>query len=156
MEKMLFSGVQSNSDVALIVIKGLKHQPGIAAKIFGSIADEKINVELILQSIGRGPEKDISFVVAQEDADKAVETLKKAFAEDDYEEIMCDTKVGIVSIVGAAMMSNSGAAYRMIESLYNKGINIKMIYTSEIKITVLIKESRVERAVEALKEQFQE
>ena len=78
MEKMLFSGVQSNSDVALIVIKGLKHQPGIAAKIFGSIADEKINVELILQSIGRGPEKDISFVVAQEDADKAVETLKKA------------------------------------------------------------------------------
>ena len=85
MEKMLFSGVQSNSDVALIVIKGLKHQPGIAAKIFGSIADEKTNVELILQSIGRGPEKDISFVVAQEDADKAVETLKKAFAEDDYE-----------------------------------------------------------------------
>lgn len=98
-------------------------------------------MELILQSIGRGPEKDISFVVAQEDADKAVETLKKAFAEDDYEEIMCDTKVGIVSIVGAGMMSNSGAASRMFEALYNKGINIKMIYTSEIKITVLIKES---------------
>lgn len=156
MKKMLFSGVQSNSDVALIAIKGLKHQPGIAAKIFGAIAKEGINVELILQSIGRGPEKDISFVVAQEDTDKAVETLKNAFPEGDYEEIFCDTKVGIVSIVGAGMMSNSGAASRMFEALYNRGINIKMIYTSEIKITVLIKESRVERAVEALKEQFQE
>lgn len=156
MEKMLFSGVQSNSDVALIAIKGLKHQPGIAAKIFGAVAKEGINVELILQSIGRGPEKDISFVVAQEDTDKAVETLKNAFPEGDYEEIFCDTKVGIVSIVGAGMMSNSGAASRMFEALYNRGINIKMIYTSEIKITVLIKESRVERAVEALKEQFQE
>ena len=156
MEKMLFSGVQSNSDVALIAIKGLKHQPGIAAKIFGAIAKEGINLELILQSIGRGPEKDISFVVAQEDTDKAVETLKNAFPEGDYEEIFCDTKVGIVSIVGAGMMSNSGAASRMFEALYNRGINIKMIYTSEIKITVLIKESRVERAVEALKEQFQE
>ncbi|MBU5460239.1 ACT domain-containing protein [Anaerostipes sp. MSJ-23] len=156
MEKMLFSGVQSNADVALIAIKGIKNQPGIAAKVFGAIAEKKLNVELILQSIGRGDEKDISFVVAQEDAEKAVDTLKEAFAEQDYHEIVCDKEVGIVSIVGAGMMSNSGAASKMFEALYNKGINIKMIYTSEIKITVLIKESRVERAVEALKEQFQE
>ncbi len=156
MEKMLFSGVQSNADVALIAIKGIKNQPGIAAKVFGAIAEKKLNVELILQSIGRGDEKDISFVVAQEDAEKAVDTLKEAFAEEDYHEIVCDKEVGIVSIVGAGMMSNSGAASKMFEALYNKGINIKMIYTSEIKITVLIKESRVERAVEALKEQFQE
>ena len=146
MEKMLFSGVQSNSEVALIAIKGIKNQPGIAAKVFGAIAEEKINVELILQSIGRGENKDISFVVAQDEADHAVETLKKA----------CDKEVGIVSIVGAGMMSNSGAASKMFEALYNRGINIHLIYTSEIKITVLIKESRVERAVEALKEQFQE
>ena len=137
MEKMLFSGVQSNSEVALIAIKGIKNQPGIAAKVFGAIAEEKINVELILQSIGRGENKDISFVVAQDEADHAVETLKKAFDEADYEDIISDKEVGIVSIVGA-------------------GINIHLIYTSEIKITVLIKESRVERAVEALKEQFQE
>lgn len=156
MEKMLFSGVQSNSDVALIAIKGIKNQPGIAAKVFGAIADEKINVELILQSIGYGDNKDISFVVAKEDADHAVVTLKNAFPDTDYEEILSDTQVGIVSIVGAGMMSNSGAASKMFEALYNKGINIHMIYTSEIKITVLIKESRVERAVEALKEQFQE
>ena len=142
MEKMLFSGVQSNSEVALIAIKGIKNQPGIAAKVFGAIAEEKINVELILQSIGRGENKDISFVVSQDEAD--------------YEEIISDKEVGIVSIVGAGMMSNSGAASKMFEALYNRGINIHLIYTSEIKITVLIKESRVERAVEALKEQFQE
>ena len=142
MEKMLFSGVQSNSEVALIAIKGIKNQPGIAAKVFGAIAEEKINVELILQSIGRGENKDISFVVAQDEAD--------------YEDIISDKEVGIVSIVGAGMMSNSGAASKMFEALYNRGINIHLIYTSEIKITVLIKQSRVERAVEALKEQFQE
>ena len=152
MEKMLFSGVQSNSEVALIAIKGIKNQPGIAAKVFGAIAEEKINVELILQSIGRGENKDISFVVAQDEADHAVETLKKAFDEADYEDIISDKEVGIVS----GMMSNSGAASKMFEALYNRGINIHLIYTSEIKITVLIKESRVERAVEALKEQFQE
>ena len=156
MEKMLFSGVQSNSEVALIAIKGIKNQPGIAAKVFGAIAEEKINVELILQSIGRGENKDISFVVAQDEADHAVETLKKAFDEADYDEIISDKEVGIVSIVGAGMMSNSGAASKMFEALYKRGINIHLIYTSEIKITVLIKQSRVERAVEALKEQFQE
>ena len=150
---MLFSGVQSNSEVALIAIKGIKNQPGIAAKVFGAIAED---VELILQSIGRGENKDISFVVAQDEADHAVETLKKAFDEADYEDIISDKEVGIVSIVGAGMMSNSGAASKMFEALYNRGINIHLIYTSEIKITVLIKESRVERAVEALKEQFQE
>ena len=90
MEKMLFSGVQSNSEVALIAIKGIKNQPGIAAKVFGAIAEEKINVELILQSIGRGENKDISFVVAQDEADHAVETLKKAFDEADYEDIISD------------------------------------------------------------------
>ena len=82
--------------------------------------------------------------------------IKKAFDEADYEDIISDKEVGIVSIVGAGMMSNSGAASKMFEALYNRGINIHLIYTSEIKITVLIKESRVERAVEALKEQFQE
>ena len=87
---------------------------------------------------------------------ESFQKLKKAFDEADYEDIISDKEVGIVSIVGAGMMSNSGAASKMFEALYNRGINIHLIYTSEIKITVLIKESRVERAVEALKEQFQE
>ena len=98
-------------------------------------------MELILQSIGR-ENKDISFVVAQDEADHAVETLKH-FDEADYEDIISDKEVGIiVSIVGAGMMFNSGAASKMFEALYNRGINIHLIYTSEIKITVLIKESR--------------
>ena len=155
MEKMLFSGVLSNTDVAQVAIKGLKHEPGIAAKLF-TIADKGINVELILQSIGRKDSKDISFVVKKSDADAAVETLKETFQEGSYKEIVSDKNVGIVSIVGAGMMSNSGAASKMFEALYNKGVNIHMIYTSEIKITVLIRESRVETAVEALKEQFQD
>ena len=121
---MLFSGVQSNSEVALIAIKGIKNQPGIAAKVFGAIAEEKINVELILQSIGRGENKDISFVVAQDEADHAVETLKKAFDEADYDEIISDKEVGIVSIVGAGMMSNSGAASKMFEALYKHPLNL--------------------------------
>ncbi len=85
-----------------------------------------------------------------------METLKETFQEGSYKEIVSDKNVGIVSIVGAGMMSNSGAASKMFEALYNKGVNIHMIYTSEIKITVLIRESRVETAVEALKEQFQD
>lgn len=156
MEKMLFSGVLSNTDVAQVAIKGLKHEPGIAAKLFTAIADKGINVELILQSIGRKDSKDISFVVKKSDADAAVETLKETFQEGSYKEIVSDKNVGIVSIVGVGMMSNSGAASKMFEALYNKGVNIHMIYTSEIKITVLIRESRVETAVEALKEQFQD
>ena len=154
MEKMLFSGVQSNSEVALIAIKGIKNQPGIAAKVFGAIAEEKINVELILQSIGRGENKDISFVVAQDEADHAVETLKKAFDEADYDEIISDKEVGIVSIVGAGMMSNSGAASKMFEALYDENINIKMISTSEIRVTVLIEDKYTERAMNAIHEKF--
>lgn len=156
MEKMLFSGVLSNADVAQVAIKGLKHEPGVAAKLFTAIADKGINVELILQSIGTKESKDISFVVKEEDTEAAVETLKETFEDGAYDEIVFDKNVGIVSIVGAGMMSNSGAASKMFEALYNRGVNIHMIYTSEIKITVLIKESRVERAVEALKEQFQD
>ena len=154
MEKMLFSGVQSNSEVALIAIKGIKNQPGIAAKVFGAIAEEKINVELILQSIGRGENKDISFVVAQDEADHAVETLKKAFDEADYEDIISDKEVGIVSIVGAGMMSNSGAASKMFEALYEKNINMHLISTSEIKITVLVNQDEAEVAVKAIHDKF--
>ena len=110
-----------------MAIKGLKHEPGIAAKLFTAIADKGINVELILQSIGRKDSKDISFVVKKSDADAAVETLKETFEEDSYKEIVSDKNVGIVSIVGAGMMSNSGAASKMFEALYNKGVNIHMI-----------------------------
>lgn len=154
MEKMLVNGVQSNAKIAQVCVMALKDEPGVAAKLFQALAGEGINVELILQSIGRDKTKDISFVVAEEIADKTVEVVKSTFAESDYNEITTDKEVGIVSIKGAGMMSNPGAASMMFEALYNCGINIEMIYTSEIKITVSIRRNKVEAAVEALKDKF--
>lgn len=154
MEKMLVNGVQSNDKIAQICVMALKDEPGVAAKLFQALATEGINVELILQSIGRDKTKDISFVVMADVADKTVSVLKNTFHEEDYHEIVVDKEVGIVSIKGAGMMSNPGAASMMFEALYNCGINIEMIYTSEIKITVSIRRNKVESAVEALKEKF--
>lgn len=154
MEKMLVNGVQSNSKTAQISVMSLKDEPGVAAKLFGALAANNLNVELILQSIGRDKTKDISFIVMEDVADRVIEVLKDTFDENDYESISVDKEVGIVSIKGAGMMSNPGAASMMFEALYSCGINIEMIYTSEIKITVSIRRHKVSRAVEALKDKF--
>ena len=154
MEKMLFSGVQSNSEVALIAIKGIKNQPGIAAKVFGAIAEEKINVELILQSIGRAGTKDISFTVDDKDLDEAMAVLDENKARLGYQELHSERNVAKLSIVGAGMMSNPGVAAKMFESLYNEGVNINMISTSEIRVTVLINEKDGIRAMNAVHDAF--
>lgn len=154
MEKMLVNGIQSNAKTAQISVMKLKDEPGVAAKLFGALAAEGLNVELILQSIGGNNTKDISFVVLEEDADAIVSVLEKIFSKDDYKEIKVDKDMGIVSIKGAGMMSNPGAASMMFEALYSCGINIEMIYTSEIKITVSIRRNKVDRAIKALKEKF--
>ena len=107
MEKMLVNGIQSNSKTAQISVMKLKDEPGVAAKLFGAIAKEGLNVELILQSIGGNGTKDISFVVLDEDADAVVEVLKKTFSKDDYNEIKVDKNMGIVSIRGAGMKNTS-------------------------------------------------
>ena len=154
MEKMLFSGVQSNSEVALIAIKGIKNQPGIAAKVFGAIAEEKINVELILQSIGRAGTKDISFTVSRDEADQAVKIIEANKARIGCNSISCNKEVVKVSIVGAGLMSNCGVAAKMFEALYEAGINIQMINTSEIRVSVLLDEDDVNRAVKAIHAKF--
>ena len=154
MEKMLFSGVQSNSEVALIAIKGIKNQPGIAAKVFGAIAEEKINVELILQSIGRAGTKDISFTVDDKDLDDAMAVLDENKARLGYQELHSERNIAKLSIVGAGMMSNPGVAAKMFESLYNEGVNINMISTSEIRVTVLINEKDGVRAMNAVHDAF--
>ncbi|MDO4170679.1 MAG: ACT domain-containing protein [Lachnospiraceae bacterium] len=154
MERMLVNGVQSNANTAQISVMSLKDEPGVAAKLFGALAENNLNVELILQSIGRDKTKDMSFVVLEDVADQVVEVLKKTFDESDYASISVDKEVGIVSIRGAGMMSNPGAASMMFEALYGCGINIEMIYTSEIKIAVSIRRNKVDRAVEALKNKF--
>ena len=154
MEKMLFSGGQSNSEVALIAIKGIKNQPGIAAKVFGAIAEEKINVELILQSIGRAGTKDISFTVDDKDLEEAMAVLDENKARLGYQELHSERNIAKLSIVGAGMMSNPGVAAKMFESLYNEGVNINMISTSEIRVTVLINEKDGVRALNAVHDAF--
>lgn len=154
MEKMLVNGVSSNVKVAQISVLGLKDEPGTAAKLFGAIADKGYNVELILQSIGRESLKDISFVVNEEDADSIVDIVIETFAHGEFEKVNVDKNIGIVSIKGAGMMSNPGAASMMFEALYGVGINIEMIYTSEIKVTTSVKRDQVDRAVAAIRNKF--
>ncbi len=148
MESMLVSGVAVDKNTARIAVLGVKDVPGIAFKIFDLLAKNNINVDIILQSIGGEGTKDISFTVAREDAEETVAVLKEHKNRITAREIEVNDKVAKVSIVGAGMQSNPGVASRMFEALYNVGINIRMIATSEIRITVLINEEDVDKALQ--------
>lgn len=154
MEKMLIKGVTKDDDVARISIVGLKDIPGIAFKVFTVLAAKKVNVDIILQSIGRDGTKDITFTVAEAHKDIAVTALKEAEDVLGAVKILCDDDISKVSIVGAGMQSNSGVAAKMFEALSEAGINIQMISTSEIKISVLIKKSDADNAVRAVHDAF--
>lgn len=152
MEKMLVSGVAADKDAARVALIGLKDEPGVAFRLFNHLARHNINVDMILQSVGRESTKDISFTVAVDNADEAVEIIERHFHE--YEKIDVEKNVAKVSIVGAGMMSNAGVAAKMFEALYDEGINIKMISTSEIRVSVLIDEKYTEKAMNAVHEKF--
>ncbi len=154
MESMLVSGVAVDKNTARVAVFGVKDVPGIAFKIFDLLAKNNINVDIILQSIGGEGTKDISFTVAREDAEETVAILKEHKNRITAREIEVNDKVAKVSIVGAGMQSNPGVASRMFEALYNVGINIRMIATSEIRITVLINEEDVDKAMRAVHDQF--
>lgn len=152
MEKMLVSGVAGDSDTARIAIVGLKDEPGVAFKLFNSLAKHNINVDMILQSVGRKGTKDISFTTSEENADAAAKVINENF--NNFESIDVDKKVAKVSIVGAGMQTNAGVAAKMFEALYDENINIRMISTSEIRVTVLIDEANTERAMSAVHDKF--
>ena len=152
MEKMLVSGVAGDIDTARIAIVGLKDEPGVAFKVFNSLAKHNINVDMILQSVGRHGTKDISFTTDVDNADEAAQIIKDNFS--DFESIDVDTKVAKVSIVGAGMQTNAGVAAKMFEALYDANINIRMISTSEIRVTVLINEKNLEKAMNAIHDKF--
>ena len=155
MEKMLVSGVTSDKNTARIAVIGLEDQPGVAFKLFNLLAKHNINVDIILQSIGRDGTKDISFTVKEEDLDEAVRIIESNRNGNlKCQEIDIERGVAKVSIVGAGMVSNAGVAAKMFEALYDVGVNIKMISTSEIRVTVLIDEAHVEKAVNAVHEKF--
>ena len=153
-EKMLITGVASDKNTARISVMGVADTPGIAFKIFHRLAKNNINVDIILQSVGRDGTKDISFTVAQDDLQDALKVLEENKEALTIQEIQFNEKVAKVAIVGAGMMSNPGVASQMFEALFNYGININMISTSEIRITVLIDEKDVNRATQAIHEKF--
>lgn len=155
MEKMLVSGVAVDRNVARISVIGLLDQPGVAFKLFNHLARYNINVDVILQSVGRDGTKDISFTVAADDCDEAVEIVKRhGEGSLKCQKIEVEKEVAKVSVVGAGMMSNPGVAAKMFEALYDEGINIKMISTSEIRVTVIIDDKHVEQAANAVHAKF--
>ena len=154
MEKMLISGVAKDTEVARISVKGVPNTPGIAFKMFSRLAKKGINVDIILQSIGQHDKKDISFTVAKSHGQAAVDALKDYVISHGASDILLDEDVAKISIVGAGMESHSGVATKMFEALYDAHINIRMISTSEIKISVLIDEDNADAAVKAIHAKF--
>ena len=153
-ERMMISGVAADKNVARISVIGIPDMPGKAFTMFNLLSKENINVDIILQSIGRAGTKDISFTVSQDNADDAVSLLEANLGRLGAQSVTCYKDVAKVSIVGAGMTSNPGVAATMFEALYNADVNIHMISTSEIKISVLIDVDKVEEAVVSIHEQF--
>ena len=149
MEGMLIKGVAKDTDVAVITILNVPDEPGTSFKIFGLLAQKNINVDIILQSTGRDGKKDISFTCAQGEAETALRVLKESAH---YADVSVDTTCAKVSIVGAGMQSHSGVASKMFEAMSNNNINIKMISTSEIKISCIIDRDDADKAVSAIHE----
>ena len=153
-ERMLISGVALDTDAVRIAVIGLNDTPGVAFKLFDTLAKKNINVDVILQSIGRAGTKDISFTVNKDDLDDAVATLEESQERLGFKELHSERNIAKLSIVGSGMLSNPGVAAKMFESLYNEGVNINMISTSEIRITVLINEKDGIRAMNAVHDAF--
>jgi len=153
-EFMKISGVAMDTNIARIALVGLRDEPGVAFKIFRVLANAKINIDIILQSIGRDNSKDISFTVARGDLEKAANVLTESKGIIGYHDISMTDKIAKVSIVGAGMMSAPGVASMMFEALFEAKVNIGMISTSEIKISVLVDENEADRAVSAIHAKF--
>ncbi len=154
MEKLLIKGVAKDDDVVRIAVIGIPDRPGIAFRLFSLLATKKINVDIILQSIGRDGTKDISFTIPTDMRHTALELLNDNLDALGAHRIEVDDDVTKVSIVGAGMQTNAGVAAKMFEALFEADINIQMISTSEIKISVLIEKANGVKAMNALSEAF--
>lgn len=153
-EKLLIKGVTKDVNIARISAMGVSDQPGIAFRLFSLLAKHKVSVDIILQSVGRDGTQDISFTVASKDADEVVRLLEERKDTLGLKSVICDPNVAKVSIVGAGMETHAGVASRMFEALGEANINIQMIATSEIKISVLIAEEEANKAVAAIHRSF--
>ena len=153
-ERMLISGVAKDDNIARISIIGVPDKPGLAFKIFSKLSSKGTNVDIILQSIGRNGTKDISFTVEKDRMEDTIELLKEYTQKLGASSLVADDNVSKVSIVGAGMESHPGVAAEMFEALFSRNVNIQMISTSEIKISVLVHKSDSDRAVEAIHAKF--
>ena len=153
-EKTNIAGVAKDTSIARVALVGLDHNPGVAFQVFDLLGKNNINVDVILQSIGRDATKDITFTIHKKDLVEAEAILNENKASLKFDHIESDEHIGKVSIVGVGLMSNCGVAAKMFEALYEAGINIQMINTSEIRVSVLLDEEDVNRAVKAVHAKF--
>ncbi|MGI6498628.1 MAG: aspartate kinase [Oscillospiraceae bacterium] len=154
MEKLHVSGVAKDTNIARIALIGLSDRPGIAYKVFSLLARRGINVDIILQSIGREETKDISFTISQSDLEGARKVIEENREVLGFDHMTISDSVAKISVVGAGMVNNPGVAASMFEVLYNAGININMISTSEIKVSVLVDIADADRAVQVVHDRF--
>lgn len=150
-EQELVSGIAYSRDEAKITLAQVADRPGVAARIFGPLADASVNVDMIVQNVSdNGKATDLTFTVTRSDLERAVDILKQNKDDLGYQALSSDSDVVKVSVIGVGMRSHAGVAQRMFKSLADEGINIQVISTSEIKVSVLIAEEYTERAVRAL------
>ena len=154
MERMLVSGVAADKKVSRISVMGVKDEPGKAFEIFALMAKEKVSVDIILQSEGADGRQNISFTIGEDDLDIALKALEKNKARLTAQEILHDENTAKLSVVGAGMATNPGVAAMFFEAMYDANVNIQMISTSEIKITVLIPRDDVDVAMKAVHDKF--
>ena len=154
MERMLVSGVAADKKVSRISIMGINDEPGKAFEIFSLMAKEKVSVDILLQSTGQDGKQNISFTIGEDDLDIALKALEKNKERLTAKEILHDENTAKLSIVGAGMATNPGVAAMFFEAMYDAGVNIQMISTSEIKITVLIAKDDVDAAMVAVHDKF--
>ncbi len=154
MEKMLIKSVAKDTDVASVMVVGLPDEPGIAFKVFSRVANAHVNVDIILQSVGRDGTKDITFTVPGDKGEAAVEALREYCESVGVKSLSCGSEYAKVSIVGAGMETHEGVAAQMFEALADNKINISMISTSEIKVSALIPKEDADRAVAAIHAKF--
>jgi len=153
-EEVIISGIAHNRDEAQITVSGIPDQPGVAYRVLGPVAEANIEVDMIVQNVARDGTTDLTFTVHRNDHERALDILRAHQAELGAREIAGDVAIAKVSVVGVGMRSHAGVAARMFAALAAEGINIRMISTSEIKISVVVGEKYVELAVRALHEAF--
>lgn len=155
MEELLVRGIAYDDSEAKVTIREVPDRPGVAARIFGALAQANINVDMIIQNVSDSGTTDMSFTVPESELLQALGSIEKLRNAMEFKDVVADNDIAKVSVVGLGMRSHSGVAAQMFQALAEKGINIEMISTSEIKISCVVRKSEVEDAVKALHKTFE-